>query len=163
MSILRIIKRWCPSTAEEVEKCNQLLIDQIMAQVPWRFHGHNYTGAAHGVIGILTQIVLSQPKMGRDAKIEDLIQEQLDLQADDGHWFITDDPKIGEPDLVHYCHGAPGHIISLLAMKPFVKSELHDRIDKAVALGRKAGMGKGVVKKGTESVPWYYWKHACFR
>lgn len=147
LSLLRIIKRWCPSTADEVEKCTQLLIDQIMAQIPWRFHGHNYTGAAHGVIGILTQIVLSQPEMGRNAKIEELIQEQLDLQADDGHWFITDDPKLGEPDLVHYCHGAPGYIISLLAMRPFVKPELQDRIDKAVALGRKQVWEKGLLRK----------------
>lgn len=147
LSLLRIIKRWCPSTAVEVEKCNQLLIDQIMAQTPWRFHGHNYTGAAHGVIGILTQIILSRPKMGRDAKVEELIQEQLDLQADDGHWFITDDPKLGEPDLVHYCHGAPGYIISLLAIKPFVKPELQHRIDKAAALGRKQVWEKGLLRK----------------
>jgi hypothetical protein len=147
LSLLRIIKRWCPSAAGQVEDCTSTLVEQAMSAVPWRFHGHNYIGAAHGVIGNLTQIVLSRPSMGRDAAIESILSEQLDLQAEDGHWFITDDPALGESDLVHYCHGSPGFIISLAAIRPFVREELQARIDTAIERGRREVWEKGLLRK----------------
>ncbi|KAK2592848.1 hypothetical protein QQS21_009451 [Conoideocrella luteorostrata] len=147
LALLRILRRYCAFAQDEADRCIELLIQQIMSHTPWRFHGHNYTGAAHGVIGILTQIVLSDGAMGKDEAIESLITEQLDLQADDGHWFITHDPGVGSPDLVHYCHGSPGYVISLLAMRPFLKVELQNRIDTAVELGRREVWQKGLLRK----------------
>ncbi|KAJ6000975.1 hypothetical protein N7481_001384 [Penicillium waksmanii] len=135
------------AASEQVEDCTSILVEQLVNAVPWKFHGHNYIGAAHGVIGILTQIILSRPAMGRDAAIEYLISEQLDLQMDDGHWFITDDPNLGEPDLVHYCHGSPGFVISLDAVCPFVSEVLKARICVAIERGRKEIWEKGILRK----------------
>ena len=147
LALLRILESWCPFAKDDVARCTAPLIKDIMKAVPWRFHGHNYIGAAHGVIGIVTQVILSDHAMGQDETMEKILDEQLRLQADDGHWFITDDPNLGDSDLVHYCHGAPGFVVSLLAIKPFVASEFQQRIDTAVELGRKNVWEKGLLTK----------------
>lgn len=147
LALLRIVRHFVPSSAEQVNACMPPLFDHILSAVPWRFHGHRYIGAAHGDIGILTQLVLSNHELGTNAIVETQLNEQLDLQTPDGHWFITPDPKLGDDDLVHFCHGSPGFIISFLAMRPFVKPALQERIDKAVELGRKEVWEKGILRK----------------
>lgn len=147
LALLRMVRHFVPAAADQVTACMPPLIKHILGEIPWRFHGHRYIGAAHGDIGILTQLVLSDHELGTNAIVEAQLNEQLDLQTSDGHWFITPDPKLGEDDLVHFCHGSPGFVLSLLAMRPFVRPELQARFDKAVELGRKEVWEKGLLRK----------------
>ena len=145
LSLLRIVRHWVPESAAAMNRCMEPLIDYLLGCMPWRFHGHNYIGAAHGVIGIVTQIILCDPK--RAPVLEAQLSELLDLQTEDGHWFITDDPNLGEPDLVHYCHGAPGFVMSLMKLRPYVSAEMQSRFDVAIERGRRNVWEMGVLTK----------------
>jgi hypothetical protein len=64
-------------------------------------------------------------------------------QDEEGSWPIVECKDIG---LVQFCHGAPGFILSLLAIRPqFPK--LHTQIDIAIALGRRIVWEKGLLTK----------------
>ncbi|KAH8893442.1 hypothetical protein GQ53DRAFT_114910 [Thozetella sp. PMI_491] len=145
LSLLRIISHFVPESAAAMKKCMEPLIQHLLASRPWRFHGHNYIGAAHGVIGIITQIILSDPKQVQE--LEPYLTEMLDLQQEDGHWFITEDPNLGEPDLVHYCHGSPGFVMSFMKLRPHVPEEMQKRFDVAIERGRKEVWEKGLLTK----------------
>jgi hypothetical protein len=47
---------------------------------------------------------------------------------------------------VQFCHGAPGFVISLLAIREHFPT-LHTQIDAAIALGRKVTWEKGLLTK----------------
>ncbi|KAI1322313.1 hypothetical protein F5Y16DRAFT_416145 [Xylariaceae sp. FL0255] len=145
LALLRMIRHWIPEAAETVTGCMGPLIDHIIASKPWRFHGHNYIGAAHGQIGIITQVVLCDPSRISDILPE--LNELLDLQTEEGHWFITDDPELGAPDLVHHCHGSPGFVMSLMKIRRFFDEEIRNRIDRAIERGRKEIWKLGLLTK----------------
>ncbi|KAI0129193.1 hypothetical protein BJ170DRAFT_363211 [Xylariales sp. AK1849] len=145
LSLLRMVRHWVPESASRMNKCMQPLIEHVLVSRPWRFHGHNYIGAAHGVIGIITQVILCDPD--RAADLEAYLSEMLDLQAENGHWFITDDPGLGEPDLVHYCHGSPGFVMSLVKIRCHFPAGMQARIDAAIERGRRDVWGKGLLTK----------------
>jgi hypothetical protein len=147
LALLRIVRYWVPQATPVVQECMALLNAAIIERMPWKFQGHSYIGAAHGSIGIITQIVLCEPERAREAIIESEISRHLDLQAADGHWFITEDPSLGSPDLVHYCHGSPGFLISLLKIRPFLSQVLQQRVDIAVEKGQKEVWEKGLLRK----------------
>jgi len=48
--------------------------------------------------------------------------------------------------LLQFCHGAPGFLISLLAIRPHFPS-LHTDIDEAIALGRRVIWERGLLTK----------------
>jgi hypothetical protein len=85
--------------------------------------------------------------MGTDPKFESQLTALLDVQQEDGHWPITPDPNLGSTDLVHYCHGSPGFVHSLMRIKPFVRATLQDRIDLAIERGRREVWQKGLLRK----------------
>jgi hypothetical protein len=147
LALLRMVRSWIPETADRMNACMKPLIEHILDAVPWTFSGHRYVGPAHGDIGILTQLALCDESLGQNAVFEEQLTALLDSQTEDGHFFITPDPKLGSPDLVHHCHGSPGFIISLLEIRPTVKPELQDRIDVAVEKGRKQVWEKGLLRK----------------
>jgi hypothetical protein len=126
LALLRIVRYWVPEAATIMQECMAPLITTIIERIPWNFHGHSYIGAAHGSIRIITHIVLCEPYRAREVIIEFEISKLLDLPAVDGHWFVTEDPRLGSPDLVHYCHGSPGFIVSLLKIRPFLSPALQE-------------------------------------
>jgi hypothetical protein len=67
----------------------------------------------------------------------------LKLQGADGNWPVIEDKDIG---LVQFCHGAPGFVLSLLAIRPYFPT-LHTEIDEAIALGRKGTWEGGLLTK----------------
>jgi hypothetical protein len=71
------------------------------------------------------------------------VSELLDLQTESGTWpFALEDCK----ELVQFCHGAPGFVISLLAIGDYFPS-LHQRIDEAVSKARECIWKNGLIKK----------------
>lgn len=148
LALLRIVRKYMPETAEKaVASCMQSLIKHILEHAPWSYHGKSYIGAAHGVIGIITQLVLSDHKLGRNEIIEEQLLELLDLQGPDGHWPTTTSPNRGNQELVQFCHGSPGFVISLVSIQPFVSPELKQQIDAAIELGRREVWKKGLLRK----------------
>lgn len=80
----------------------------------WRWHGKEYLGAAHGVMGIVFML-LHVETVTRDANRRQLLAGTID-------WLLTKTTAIGnypkalgssDPSndcLVHFCHGAPGAV-----------------------------------------------------
>ncbi|KAH8703606.1 hypothetical protein BGW36DRAFT_355021 [Talaromyces proteolyticus] len=51
LALLRIVRHFVPSVADQVNRCIPSLTSHILTHAPWYFHGRSYIGAAHGNIG----------------------------------------------------------------------------------------------------------------
>jgi hypothetical protein len=78
----------------------------MLPQRPWAWDGRPYLGVVHGMVGILAQIVLSEAAT---------LGALLDLQGGEGNWHVIEAKELG---LVQFCQGAPGFVLSLLAVRP---------------------------------------------
>jgi Lanthionine synthetase C-like protein len=165
--LLRLMRLLVASTAEliDFDPVVRNLIKAIMdigreADWKWNWHGKAYLGAVHGAIGIVTQVALSA-----EASIQDIppgagmekgpilkslgkvLEELLNEQCADGNWPARlDNPE--KHDLVQFCHGAPGFVVSLLALgnKGLFPEELR-RMDDVIGKGRKAIWERGLLMK----------------
>lgn len=123
-------------TADEV-------IEKIMESPrPWKWHGKAYVGAVHGMIGIITQIVLTDPSFA--PQLEPELGALLSYQYDSGNWPSSLPP--GKDRLVQFCHGAPGVVSSLISIRHHFPN-LHARIDRAIKKGREAIVERGLLTK----------------
>lgn len=145
--MLRLVAHWVPSSKESVQVQIKRLSDRIMEDnehgaSSWIFFGRRYIGAGHGDIGNILQLVLSTPTLA--PVLAPQVQKLLELQLEDGNWptFSNEDKS----DLVQWCHGAPGFIVSLQALKPFMP-ELAESIDEAVSKAQDAVWERGLLKK----------------
>lgn len=126
------------------------LSNAILSRGPrWRWHDRRYLGAVHGDAGIITQLVLTSPELA--PRVKPILERLLDMQRLDGNWPSSEEsaPSVtagSERELVQFCHGAPGMILSLLALRPYFPG-LHDRIDAAVARGRNCIAERGLLTK----------------
>ena len=139
--ILRVIRHWLPELTEEINAIIKLLIEAMLPQQPWVWMGRQYLGTVHGEIGVVTQIVLSDPFYA--PQVEDKLLSLLKLQGEEGNWPVIEGKEIG---LVQFCHGAPGFILSLLAMRPYFP-KLHSEIDTSIELGRNLIWERGLLTK----------------
>lgn len=138
----RLIGTTQPS--EELERIQNTIIDRLIdTKRPFTWHGKAYVGAAHGVAGILCQIILTRP--GLAPQLEEDIEKLLKAQFRSGN-FPSSLPA-GYDRLVQFCHGAPGVITSLLSIRPHVSSKLQTKIDLAVERGRACVEERGVLTK----------------
>lgn len=139
---LRVIRHWIPEAADELSIPIKKIIDHILAQAPWSWHGKDYIGTVHGDIGIITQIVLSDPTYERE--LEPRLSYLLDLQDETGNWPSTASGTHNA--LVQFCHGAPGFVISLMALRRHFPN-LQGRIDSAMERARRCILEKGLLVK----------------
>lgn len=145
--LLRLVAHWVPSSKESVQSHTKRLSDRIMEDndhgaSSWIFFGRPYIGAGHGDIGNIVQLVLSTPTLA--PILVPQVQKLLTLQLADGNW-----PKFSneqESNLVQWCHGAPGFIMCLQRLKPFMP-ELAKSMDEAISKGQQAVWDKGLLKK----------------
>ena len=123
----------------------QATVDRILASPkPWTWYGPEYLGAAHGSIGIVTQIVLSSPERGPE--LRDLVSQILDTQLSSGNFRRS--VAAGSDELVQFCHGAPGFVLSLQSLRPhFQNSTLTSKFDNATDLARKDVWSRGLLTK----------------
>lgn len=140
--LLRVIRHWVPQTADELLIPIKKIIDHILAQAPWSWHGKDYIGAVHGDIGIMTQIILSDPSY--KPALEPRLSYLLELQDKTGNWPSA--ASSTHNALVQFCHGAPGFVISLMALGPHFPN-LQSRIDRAIESGRRCILEKGFLVK----------------
>jgi len=99
-------------------------------------------GAVHGAIGIITQIVLTDPTWA--AKLEAELGTLLTYQYEEGNWPSSIPP--GRDRLVQVCHGGPGIVISLLSIRSHFP-KLQSRIDRCIEKGRAAIKERGLLTK----------------
>ncbi|KAL5428774.1 hypothetical protein PMIN04_000641 [Paraphaeosphaeria minitans] len=138
--LLRLVKTFVPSAASNFDDAIHTVVTHINAS-SWLFHGREFTGAVHGNIGIITQLCLS----GGASAMSDPLSTFLDLQQEDGNWHSTTD---GKHEHIQWCHGVPGCITSLLAIKEyFPEKPLAGRIQAAIEKGQRLIFEKGVIKK----------------
>jgi hypothetical protein len=142
--LLRVIKKFLPTIyTEEIDQTVKKLIEEIMTQDPWVWAEREYLGTVHGNIGILTQIMLSDPSLA--PRLEDKLSTLLDQQLETRNWPVVKEQDI-DTGLIHFCHGAPGFIISLLAIRSYFPT-LNERIELAIEKGRALIWEKGLLRK----------------
>ncbi|KAK8208950.1 hypothetical protein M8818_003913 [Zalaria obscura] len=131
------VTRMLDDTASDV-------IDAILESPrPWKWHGKAYVGAVHGAIGIITQIVLTNPKRYAP-QVEAELAVLLSYQYESGNWPNSIPP--GKDRLVQVCHGAPGVVICLHSIKHHFPN-LRDKIDHAIHKGRECILERGLLTK----------------
>ncbi|KAK7209747.1 hypothetical protein V2G26_016925 [Clonostachys chloroleuca] len=149
--LIRMIKQWVPEFAPLLESPTLRIAEVIMrtdddGQGNWEWHGKRYYGAAHGEIGIITQLVLSVPSLAVELapRLEDLLR----LQLQDGNWPSSEKKRReGKPaKLLQWCHGAPGFIYSLEALRPYFPRH-QDDIDFAIEKARELIWRHGILVK----------------
>ena len=144
--LLRLIRTYTPPNPN-VDEAIAAIVEKILREgPPWLWHGKEYLGAVHGSIGIITQIILSEPKWAIHLKglVEKLIAAQNTVT---GNWASSNES--GRDHLVQFCHGAPGFVIALLAVRQFFTqdSQFLEEIDKAVDIGRDCIYQQGLLAK----------------
>jgi len=158
--LLRVFKYWFVTVGEDktasasvrkvLDDTSRKVIERILITPrPWTIWGSPYIGAAHGAIGIITQIVLADPRYA--PKLEGELWELLALQLESGNWptQFGKNPESSSSDrLVQFCHGAPGFVTSLMAIKGcFSDAKLRIKIDEAIERGRTCIWERGLLTK----------------
>jgi hypothetical protein len=143
--MLRMLRHWVPDSAPLLEEPAALITESILAEGPdWITHKARYIGVGHGDIGIITQVVLTTPSVA--PRVEPWLVRLLDWQLENGNWDKKQDEPPGGKSLVQFCHGAPGFVLSLVAMRPYFPA-LIPRIDAAVEKGREVTWKEGILTK----------------
>ena len=145
--LLRLVKASFmddPKTLQLIMDTQDDVVDAILdSPRPWKWRGKTYIGAVHGAIGIITQIVLTNPQKYAP-KMETDLAVLLTYQYDGGN-FPSSLPA--ERDrLVQICHGAPGVIVSLLSIKDYFPA-LKERIEGSIRKGRECVWERGLLTK----------------
>ncbi|KAK1977043.1 abscisic acid ABA receptor [Colletotrichum cereale] len=144
--MVRAVEFWRPETASLLATVKARIVEKILGAGPgWTWRGKRYIGAVHGDIGILTQLLLTDPELANNSMVRNSLQRLLSLQHQSGNW-PTEDNDHGYYELVQFCHGAPGFVSSLLHIGRFFP-DIKAEIDHAIALGRGCIWRQGLLKK----------------
>ncbi|EGS20263.1 uncharacterized protein CTHT_0040020 [Thermochaetoides thermophila DSM 1495] len=145
--LLRMVRTWVSGCDDLIGPAIVEVENAMLGNAPnWKWRGKRYLGAAHGDIGIVTQLVLTSPELA--PRLEDTLSRLLEMQREDGNWPSSEEAASlgGGKGLVQFCHGAPGFVTSLLSLREFFPN-LHDKIDAAVERGRECIWQQGLLKK----------------
>ena len=126
-----------------IQDTEEDVIDAILTSPrPFKWRGKAYAGAAHGIIGIITQVVLTSPRYAPQLEAE--LGALLSYQADDGNWPSSIPPTTVSK--IHFCHGATGVVTSLDSIKHHFPN-LRQRIETSLQQARKLIWDKGLLTK----------------
>ncbi|SMQ50210.1 unnamed protein product [Zymoseptoria tritici ST99CH_3D7] len=146
--LLRLVKASFMDDAKTLQLITDTQEDVIDAILdsprPWKWQGKTYIGAIHGAIGILTQVVLTNP--GKYAeKLQAELAVLLTYQYEGGNFPASVPPE--KDRLVQVCHGAPGVVCSLISVVEFYDGPLREKIEKAIVKGRECVLERGLLTK----------------
>ena len=145
--LLRLIKASFVDDSETLQlivDTQDDVVDAILdSPRPWKWNGKVYIGAVHGAIGVITQVVLTNPKKYAE-KLEAELAVLLTYQYDSGNFPSSIPPE--RDRLVQVCHGAPGVVISLLSIRDYFPA-LKEKIDRAIERGRQNTLERGLLTK----------------
>ncbi|KAK1449284.1 abscisic acid ABA receptor [Colletotrichum melonis] len=146
--MIRAVESARPGTASQLNTAKVRIVEKTLGAGPlWTWRGKRYIGAVHGDIGILTQLILTDPKLAENPIIRGSLKRMLEVQRENGNWETKDDPgnTIYE-GLTQFCHGAPGFVLSLVHLEKFFP-DLKGKIGKALQLGREFIWKEGLLRK----------------
>ncbi|KAL8918444.1 MAG: hypothetical protein Q9208_007350 [Pyrenodesmia sp. 3 TL-2023] len=145
--LLRLVRHWVPSSKEALNACVSKVCNRIIDDGPkWEWHGKQYLGAVHGSMGIITQVILSDPIHATNPKIVSALQGLLEMQ-DQATGNFPSSVESGKDHLVQFCHGAPGFALSLPLIREYCDPLLQHNIDRAVEKARGCIWKKGLLTK----------------
>lgn len=148
--LLRMVRHWVPGQAELLKGVIGELSKKITdhGSANWEWHGKRYLGAMHGVVGILTQLVLTTPELETRLETRYLteLNQLLKTQRADGNWPSSETHWKGKEGLVQFCHGAAGFVHSLLSLRKHFQFQ-QDPIDEAVKRARECIWAEGLLQK----------------
>ena len=106
-------------------------------------------------MGILPQILLSDPSASRARQCRPWIERLIREQLDDGNWNLfviaAENKDKNGSDLVQITHGAPGVVVALLAMRPIYAEASDDTmvasIDRAINKAQDVIWEQGLLRK----------------
>ncbi|MCJ1309600.1 hypothetical protein MMC25_003260 [Agyrium rufum] len=140
---LRMARRFVPGADELLARpIRETIEDAIKFGLRMKCYGTYFLGPGHGLVGILTQIVLTEPSYA--PQVEGDLIKLLDYQREDGNWPPEEDKD--DTQLVQFCHGAPGFVICLKAIRPHFPN-LQERIDTAIKRGEEVVWKRGILTK----------------
>lgn len=119
-------------------------------QYLWGWYEKLYLGAAHGIVGILATLLYFKEEVqifdGALEHIRDMIWKLDEMCFESGNLkpSITD-PEVSDR-LVHFCHGASGHI--LLLVKAYEVFEDVQFLERAETIARSVMCRRGLLRKG---------------
>ncbi|KAJ6787189.1 hypothetical protein PWT90_05577 [Aphanocladium album] len=148
--LLRLVRHWVPACSSKINAhidniATRLLQANNYGEESWRWGNGRYIGAVHGDIGNITQLVLSKP--GLAETLETHLKRLLDMQFEDGGWpMFSNREDETETKMVQFCHGAPGFIFSLWALRSHFPN-LAEAIDTAIDKAQECVWAKGLIKK----------------
>ena len=81
------MQKWLPDLAAPIREVTTSLIEAMLSHQPWVWNETQYIGSVHGEIGIVTQIVLSDPSYAH--KVEAKLSSLLNLQVGKVSHYIS--------------------------------------------------------------------------
>ncbi|KAI4122915.1 MAG: hypothetical protein LQ338_005548 [Usnochroma carphineum] len=145
--LLRLVRHWVPGSKEAMDSSIKKVGDRILEDGPrWRWHGKEYLGAVHGYVGIITQLVLSDPSYSAHPKVVSTLKDLLKMQDPETGNFPSSSGS-GKDHLVQFCHGAPGFALSLPLIRPYFDTSVQQAIDDAMEKARACIWKFGLLTK----------------
>ena len=140
------MRHWVPESSRTIVPVIAEISTAILRRGPeWKWHDRRYLGAAHGDIGIVLQLVLTSPKLA--TQMEPVLTRLLDKKLPNGNWPVAETATNEKSkELVQFCHGAPGFVVSLLSLREYLPS-LEARIDEAIQRGQDCIWREGLLTK----------------
>ncbi|KAI1455810.1 hypothetical protein F4805DRAFT_434950 [Annulohypoxylon moriforme] len=133
------------NTAKLLQTTIQRTVTRILC-TPWPhiWHDKEYHGAAHGTIGMITQLVLSSPHISIVLHL--MLERLLEQQFSSGNFPPTVNSRMDH--LVQFCHGAPGFNIALRSLLPHFRGEdIKRRIETAMENAEEDVWTRGLLTK----------------
>lgn len=120
----------------------------------WQWHRAKYLGAAHGVVGILQTLLSLAPSeveaLDKSRGMVELVRQTI--AALDGYCYPSGNLESSIKDghrsdkLVHWCHGAPGHLLLLVRAYEVLGDET--LLAKAKDVADQVVWPRGLLRKG---------------
>ena len=120
----------------------------------WQWHGTAYLGAAHGVVGICQTLLSLQPDelntvdQNLNTNSRQLIRRTIDGLEEycfaSGNLHSSIGSTSSRDKLVHWCHGAPGHVILLVKAATVFGDPVY--LERAKDIGKQVLMQRGLLK-----------------
>ncbi|XDG08271.1 hypothetical protein ABKA04_007886 [Annulohypoxylon sp. FPYF3050] len=139
------------STTELMEKTIKNTMFRIQANSPTHYwHGKEYFGAAHGTVGMVTQLYLTSRLIAEG--MHDKISSLIDMQLPSGNFpphARGRSEQLNPPDdqLVQFCHGAPGFNIALRSLIPIFPETVRGKLVTAMENADLVIWRRGVLTK----------------
>ena len=148
--LLRLVRHWARSipVQEATKACIKKVGDRILQDgPPWKWHGKEYLGAVHGSVGIITQLVLSNPNYAAHPTVTAVLGDLLQSQDPNSGNFPSSMDSGRDSLLVQFCHGAPGFVLSLPVIQKYFDPALQFTIDGCVEKARSCIWERGLLTK----------------